>query len=190
MSRFSNRDDDNFKTVTIDGKPTRILKDKGRVRISMTMRDSLSPLQRAVADSTGSRGKSQDAKPAFTDGYNLVDPAAGLKPGYRIPVVQDRRAVRDAYAADAAYQRNRYKCGDGERLCDDCGGEGYDQDGNVCDTCHGKGVMPEVEDQREPGKLLPDPASDHRSLDRHRANMQQIYDSYNRDLEQQWRTTK
>jgi hypothetical protein len=60
----------------------KILKDGERVRISMTMRDSL---------------RSQDAKPQFTDG-RTTDPTALNRPGFRVQVVNDRRAVRDAYA--------------------------------------------------------------------------------------------
>jgi hypothetical protein len=154
-----------------------VLRDGFTMRVPMRFRDA------------GPRGvplKSQDAKPQFTDGSNIVDPAAGLKPGWRMPTVQDRSHVHDAYAADAAYQRNRYKCGDGERLCDDCGGEGYVQDGNVCDTCRGEGVMSKVEDKREPGKSLPDPASDHRPLD-HKSRMHAEYTAYDRALAEQWK---
>ena len=40
MSRYSNAfDDDNFETVTgLDGQPARVLKDKGRFRVSLTMK--------------------------------------------------------------------------------------------------------------------------------------------------------
>ena len=93
MSRHDAYDDDNFKTITdLDGKPTRVLKDRGRVRISMSMRDSVSL---------------RDAKPQFTDG-RTTDPTALNRPGYRIPVVQDRRAVHDAYEAYEADLTNAY----------------------------------------------------------------------------------
>jgi hypothetical protein len=128
----------------------------------------------------------QDAKPLITDG-RTTDPTALNRPGFRVPVVQDRRAVHDAYAADAAYLRNRYKCGDGERLCEDCGGEGYDQDGIVCDTCGGDGVMPEVADQRQVGSNNPDPASDRQTLDQHRQRMSELYDAHDRELANAWR---
>jgi hypothetical protein len=104
MSRYSNAyDDDNFKTITgLDGKPTRILKDRGRVRISMTMRDSLSALQRSVADDTA-----RDTN-RITDGRS-DDPTALNRPGFRVPTVQDRRAVNDAYAEYQNELTNAYR---------------------------------------------------------------------------------
>ena len=46
MSKYSNAfDDDNFETVTgFDSQPTRVLKDKGRFRVSLTIDISLSAL--------------------------------------------------------------------------------------------------------------------------------------------------
>jgi hypothetical protein len=181
MSRFSNRDDHNFTTVTgLDGKPTRILKDGGRVRISMTMRDSLSPLQRAVAASTGSR---QHAKPSFTDGYSIVDPAAGLKPGYRMPTTQDRSRVHDANDKADRQMRNQYKCGDQESVCPDCDGDGY-IDGEQCDRCGGDGTVPEAGDKSRFGSRNeggdPDPASDAQTMDR-------LYRERDAELSEMWR---
>jgi hypothetical protein len=66
-----------------------ILKDGQRVRISMTMRDA------AI----------RDAK--FTDG-RTTDPTALNRPGFRVPAVQDRRAVHDAYEAYEADLTNAY----------------------------------------------------------------------------------
>jgi hypothetical protein len=218
MNRFSNRDDDNFTTVTgLDGKPVQILRDRGRVRVSMQMRDAAmaksgtGSVRGEVAGDlctiNGSEGrlrmvngalqcvplKSQDARPQFTDG-RTTDPTALNRPGFRVPVVNDRRAVHDAYDADAAYLRNRYKCGDGERLCEDCGGEGK-IDGERCDTCNGNGVMPEVEDEREEGKSLfgsgnghgRSDDSDSRTLDQHRQMMDQLYRERDAELSQMWR---
>jgi hypothetical protein len=199
-------DDENFETVTgLDGKPVRILKDKGRVRISMAMRDAVVGIN--GVGSHGARGEVEgdlctrngwpgilargadgelfcdigrkDALPQFTDGYNFVDPAAGMKPGWRMPVVQDRRAVHDAYAASDAYQRNRYKCSDGDTLCDDCDGDGVDQDGNVCDTCCGTGIMPDSNGNGNGGD--PDPTSDSRSV------KDQAYSTYDAELSNAWR---
>jgi hypothetical protein len=49
--RNTNDDDDNYETITgRDGKTIRVLKDGSRTRVSMIMRDSLTPLQRAVHD--------------------------------------------------------------------------------------------------------------------------------------------
>jgi hypothetical protein len=75
----------------------------------------------------------------ITDG---TDNPLGLhKPGFRIPVVNDRRAVRDAYAKYETSLVNAYRVNDGETQCPDCDGEGKDDDGDVCETClQGLGV--------------------------------------------------
>jgi hypothetical protein len=206
MSRHN--DDDNFETVTIDGKPSRILKDGGRVRISLQMRDAVvgtgssGPRGQQPGDIctiNGSEGrlrtvqgdlvcvplKSTDAKPQFTDGRS-TDPTALNRPGFRVPVVNDRRAVHDAYATDASYLRNRYKCNDGERLCEDCGGEGYDEDGTVCDTCNGDGVIDEddIEDNDTDRSDNPDPISDSH---KHRQTMDRLYRERDLELTNAWR---
>jgi hypothetical protein len=48
-----------------------VLKDRCTMRVPTTLRDSM---------------RARDAKPQFTDGSNIVDSAAGLKPGWRMPV--------------------------------------------------------------------------------------------------------
>jgi hypothetical protein len=170
MSRL-NAYDDNFKTITgLDGKPTRVLKDKGRVRISMSMRDAVvgtgSHGPRGEADGDlctidGREGrlrnvngelqcvplKSQDAKPQFTDG-RTTDPTALNRPGYRIPIVQDRRAVHDAYEAYETDLTNAYL------------GGAQSEDGTS------------------------DPVSD--SLD-HKDKMQDCYAAYDHELTEAWR---
>jgi hypothetical protein len=166
--------------IKSDDDEDKILKDGKRIRISMMMRDS------AIRDG--------DAKPQFTDG-RTTDATALHRPGFRVPVVQDRTKVRDAYAADAVYLRNRYKCGDGERLCDDCGGEGYDQDGNVCDTCHGKGVMPVQNDggyhTDADAKTFNDlTIQDQTIQDRirdHRQNVARLHSQLDAELQDAWR---
>jgi hypothetical protein len=155
-----------------------VLRDGFTMRVPMRFRDA----------GTGSH----DAKPQFTDGHNIVDPAAGLKPGYRMPVVQDRTKVHDAYAKADRQMRNRYKCGDQENICEDCDGEGYDEDGDVCDTCNGTGVMPEVEAEDEGTSRFgsnndPDPASDSRTLDRHHQMMDRLYRERDAELQNAWR---
>jgi hypothetical protein len=105
MSR-RNAFDDNFETVTgRDGKPSRVLKDKGRFRVSLTMRDSLSSLQRSVPDDTARHNN------RITDGRS-DDPTALNRPGFRISMVNDRRAVHDAYASYDAELCSRYRCND------------------------------------------------------------------------------
>jgi hypothetical protein len=178
MNRTSDHFDDDDK----------ILKDGESLRVSMTTRDSrLSPLQRSVAASTGSR---QDAKPAFTDGHNLVDPAAGLKPGYRMPTVQDRSRVHDAYDKADRIARNRYKCGDQESVCPDCDGDG-DIDGEQCDRCGGDGTVSEADDKSRFGSRNeggdPDPTSDSRTRDQHRQTMDRLYAERDAELANAWR---
>ncbi len=139
---------------TIDGWPGKLRNVKGQLV--------------CVADRTADSAQ-------FTDGSNIVDPAAGLKPGWRMPVVQDRRAVRDAYQQYENALCNRYKCGDVETLCPQCAGEGYIGD-KVCDRCGGEGVVDEddFEDKRE-GKSLFGSSNgtgrgdDHRTLDQQNA---------------------
>jgi hypothetical protein len=240
MNRNHAFDDDNFTTVLdTDGKPTRILKDKGRVRISLQMRDALArgdvPLWPTGQGERGQRGEavgdrctidgkegrlrrvdgqmqcvanqSQDARPAFVrkpvafvDGNgNPLDLTAGNRPGYRISTSDARQKVMDAYAKADRRASNTWKVRDGQSLCEDCDGEGYDEDGNVCETCNGDGVMPEVADEREEGKSLfgsgngtgrsddPDPASDSRTRDQHRKNLDRLYRERDAELSQMWR---
>lgn len=156
----------------------KILKDGERLRVPMTMRDSLSPLQQSVA--------------AFTDG-RTTDPTALNRPGFRVPTVLDRTKVRDAYAADEAYLRNRYKCGDGEQLCDDCGGEGYDQDGTACDTCRSRGVLPgqdgyhtDADAKTYNDLTIKDQTIQDRIRD-HRQNMARLHSQLDTELQNAWR---
>jgi hypothetical protein len=80
MNRYD--DDDNFETIMdpIDGKPARVLRDGGRYRVSMTMRDS-SPAIRRVTDGSGGTG----------DGLQ--------RPGFRVRAddARAKQAVLDAY---------------------------------------------------------------------------------------------
>jgi hypothetical protein len=159
MKRIKSDDDD------------KILKDGQSLRISMTMRDSLSPLQRSVADSANNR---------ITDG-RTTDPNALNRPGFRVPVVNDRRAVRDAYAAYETSLVNRYRVGDGMQ-CPDCFGSGEDEDGGDCPMCKGSGVLPGGN-----GDDLPDPASDNRTIDQHKQTMDQLYRERDEELSNAWR---
>jgi len=145
-----------------------LLKDGRRVRISMTMRDAALSKYTTGSDPRGPRGqqpgdlctrngaagrlrmvngelqcvplKSQDARSVIVDG-RTDNPLAGNRPGFRLLSVADRRAVRDAYQNYERGLCNAYKVRDGERLCSDCAGSGYDDDGSVCPTCDGSGVI-------------------------------------------------
>jgi hypothetical protein len=181
MNRFSKRDDED----------DRILKDGERLRVSMTMRDSLSPLQRSVADSTNNR---------ITDG-RTTDPLALHRPGFRVPIVNDRKAVRDAYQHYETSLVNRYRVGDGVQ-CPTCFGSGEDEDGGDCDACEGSGVMPDQDSRtgkggkgfgstNEGGYDKPDPASDSRTvMDQHRQRMNQLYADHDNELANAWRGQK
>ena len=133
--------------------------------------------------------KSRDAKLLITDG-RTTDPLALQRPGFRIPVVNDRRAVRDAYAAYETSLVNRYRVGDGVQ-CAECFGSGEDEDGEDCDACNGSGVMPDrgkgFGSSNEGGYDTPDPASDSRTLDQHRQVMDRLYAERDAELQNAWR---
>jgi hypothetical protein len=219
MSRQSNAFDDNFETVTgLDGKPMRILKDGGRIRISMRMRDAVvgtgshGPRGQVVGDVctiNGSEGrlrnvkgdlvcvplKSQDAKPQFTDGHT-TDSLALQRPGWRIPAVNDRRAVTDTYRRVELGQTKAYRIGD-KTQCPECFGSGEDEDGEACSACNGNGIMSERSSRtskgfgssNEGGHNTPDPASDAQTMIRdHRANMDRLYAERDAELSNAWRT--
>lgn len=118
----------------------------------------------------------------ITDGRSN-DPMALHRPGFRIPTVNDRRAVHDAYTKADKQAGNRWKCQDNETLCSDCDGEGYDEDGNECKTCHGEGV---VKDKSGFGSTneggYKGGSSDGRTVDR-----DQAYRDYDADLANAWR---
>ena len=109
----------------------------------------------------------------ITDGHG--DGGLSLRrPGYRIATNDDRRqAVADAYAKADKRASQQWKCHDKETLCDDCDGEGYDEDGTVCDTCGGSGV---VENEGQ--------SSDRRTV----TTKDQAYQDYDRDLANAWRS--
>jgi hypothetical protein len=148
-----------------------ILKDGRTVRVSMRMRDQM---RARDAD------KSQDAKPAFTDGHNLVDPAAGLRPGYRMPVVQGRSHVHDAYAKADCRARNQYKVRDGATQCPDCDGEGY-IDGAECETCYGSGVVSDAK-----AKTFCSGNEGRRNEDSRSVTRDQAYRDYDQALSSAW----
>jgi hypothetical protein len=162
-----------------------ILKDGRSVRVSLTMRDS---------------AMSRQAN-RITDG-RTSDPLALHRPGFRVPVVNDRRATRDAYQQYETGLANRYKVGDGEVQCPHCFGSG-EINGEDCDDCDGTGLMAEPDAGSTSrgsggssygsgngfGSSDPDPASDHRTVDARlrRAAVDQAYQSYDADLAQAYR---
>jgi hypothetical protein len=117
----------------------------------------------------------------ITDG-RTSDPLALHRPGYRVPVVNDRRAVNDAYAKYETELCNRYKANDDETLCPQCGGEGY-IGGDVCDRCNGEGIIRDDDDEQAGsgyGSSNEGGFGDSRKLD--------AYQTYDAELSQRWKT--
>jgi hypothetical protein len=161
--------DENFDAFDERG----VMKDRKRVRVSMQMRDASTTGSQQRGSQPGDactidgwRGvmrnvngelqcvplRKSDAKPVITDGYGHVGEAL-QRPGFRLStdasVISRQKLVADSRLRAERQACNRFKVNDGEELCPSCGGEGYDEDGNECKTCHGEGVMPDVEDKRE-----------------------------------------
>jgi len=118
-----------------------VLRSGFSIRTAMTARDAAT----------------RHAEPQFSDGSRMLDLSAGNRPGFRIPTVNDRRpmddrraVVRDAYAKADKQASHQWKCHDNEAVCDDCDGDGYDENGVKCLTCNGEGVIPE-RDSRSKG---------------------------------------
>jgi hypothetical protein len=72
------------------------LRDGFAIRVPLMLRDSM---------------RSRDAKLQFSDGSGIIDPAAGLRPGFRVKVGDNRRAVNDALAEYEAELTNRWRDG-------------------------------------------------------------------------------
>jgi hypothetical protein len=141
-----------------------ILRNGFTLRVSTMMRDAALP------------GTRQDNR--ITDG-RTTDPMALHRPGFRIPVVNDRRAVRDAYAKYETALVNAYRIGDG-KTCPDCGGDG--EDGEICATCHGRGTVSARE--RSTGKGFGNEG--HRSEDSRSVTRDQAYKDYDLALSSAW----
>ena len=125
---------------------------------------------------------SQQAKPQITDG-RTDDPMALHRPGFRVPVVNDRRAVRDAYAKYETRLVNAYRVGDG-KTCPDCGGYGEDDDGEPCATCHGRGTVSASE--RGTGKGFGNGNEGQRSDGSRSVTRDQAYRDYDQALSSAW----
>ena len=137
--------------------------------------------------------RTREAKPQFTDGHSIVDPAAGLKPGWRMPVVQDRSNVRDAYRHYETSLTNAYRVGDGTQ-CSECFGSGEGPDGEDCKVCNGTGLMPDERSRTgKGGKGFGSTneggynSSDGHSLDQYRQTMDRLYRERDAELQNAWR---
>ena len=92
--RRTDDDDDNFEILTDSrGRRVKIVRDGGRVRVPLNMRDSdsLSPVQRAIMADKAARQRNQ---PLVTDGSgNLLNLH---KPGWRYLTDANARMMADA----------------------------------------------------------------------------------------------
>jgi hypothetical protein len=131
---------------------------------------------------TTMRDAARQALPRITDG-RTDDPMALHRPGFRIPVVNDRRAVRDAYAKYETGLVNAYRVSDGEAQCPDCDGSGEDDDGETCATCHGRGTVSARE--RSTGEGFGNEG--HRSEDSRSVTRDQAYKDYDLALSSAWK---
>jgi len=147
-----------------------ILRSGFAIRVPMQMRDA----------------SRQDAKPVVVDGHGNGGLAL-RRPGYRIATNDTRRAlVADAYAQADRQAGNSWKMRDGDQLCPDCDGEGYDEDGTVCDGCGGDGLLPEQERARASSNF--GSGNEGGSSDASTMLRDQAYQSYDNDLANAWRS--
>jgi hypothetical protein len=142
-----------------------VLKDGRAVRVPLMLRDSL---------------RQQDARPRITDGRS-DDPTALNRPGFRVPTVQDRRKVADAYAERAFEDENAWRSM--------AGGPRGAAAGDICTVREGG------HDEGAPGHLhsingrlvcVPDPAyagHDGRTVDR----KQEAFLAYDKWVAEQWK---
>jgi hypothetical protein len=159
---------------THDGHETdasHALDDRGILRSGFVMRTMM-------RDSNTTRGA------RFVDGNGN----SGLvlhKPGYRIPTNDSRRSiVEDSYAAYEREITHRYKCGDQEKVCPDCGGDGADEDGDTCQTCNGSGTVSARE--RSTGEGFGSGNEGHRGEDSRSVTRDQAYRDYDQALSSAW----
>ena len=136
-----------------------------------------------------------DAQPQFNDGSN--DATSGNRPGWRVPVVNDRRAVRDAYQKYDVRMANMYRLHDGEISCPACDGSGMASDsGGPCKICAGDGIIEADGYESSPDEAVQNTAADHdsRSLTQrmqdHRRTMDALYRQHDAELSNMWRQNK
>jgi hypothetical protein len=144
-----------------------VLRDSYRVTVPTMFRDS----------TRGARFVDGSGKP--------LDLTAGNRPGYRISTDDaGRRHIEESrFRADRA-ACNQWRCGDGQRVCPDCDGDGEDDDG-VCETCGGDGVV-ESTRKRSTGKGFGSGNEGHRSEDIRSVTRGQAYRDYDQALSSAW----
>jgi hypothetical protein len=112
-----NADDDFEIVATRDGRKVKIIRDGGRVRVPLTMMDSMSPLQKAVAAGSFAHARSDilraiDDRPAVVDAFGRSGELALSRPGLRY-------AYQSAGTTDPAVQVTlRTICDEAYRLHD------------------------------------------------------------------------
>ena len=132
----------------------------------------------------------------ITDG-RTDDKMSLNRPGFRVPIVHDRRAVRDAYQRYETGLVNAYRVNDGEVQCPDCNGCGRDENIVACETCGGDGTVP-ADYKRTAGAnfggtqtahegLPPPRRADSAMLQSHRIRMAKLHDAYDEELRNAWR---
>ena len=104
------------------------------------------------------QANSLGTEPLITNGRS-VDPLALHRPGFRVPVVNDRRAVRDAYQHYETELCNRWRAGNEEAEHFEC------QASAEINGCTHADVLRD-----------------------HSANMSRTYQDYDADIEKAWRT--
>jgi hypothetical protein len=105
-------------------------------------------------------------------------------------------AMRDALAAHREhenYLNHAYKLGGRDaapRVCPACNGSGRDEDGAECEACAGTGYEQSAEEAvRNTSTHTESTRIDSRSVARaHRQHMSQLYDSYDAELREAWRS--
>lgn len=123
-------------------------------------------------------------RPLITDGSGNSGLALH-KPGYRIPTNDSRRSIiEDSYAAYEREITHRYKCGDEEKVCPDCGGDGGDEAGDTCETCNGSGTVSARE--RSTGEGFSSGNEGHRSEDSRSVTRDQACRDYDQALSSAW----
>jgi hypothetical protein len=169
-----------------------VLRDGRTTRVSMQTRDAS---RRKARESDMLRDVNVNNRARVTTRIVDGNGNGGLalnRPGYRINTGDSsarQKSLADAYAADSAYQRNRYKCADGERLCGKCHGEGF-INGEQCPACYGSGVVDDGDDNDFDDRKRNQPRNDgsviHQTTD-HATMMNRLYSQLDSELQDAWR---
>src|SRR5262245_45129286 len=205
MKRYRNRDHD-------DEDRDRILKDGERLRVPLTLMDSV---QRAIAIAGGSlrvtdgqggtRGLHRpgfrlDARKTTT----VRDPRGRLKETWETEEEEENGTSDAMRARDQAYADydvaliNAYKTGgsaapeegDDQRVCPECEGTGLDQYGEECEGCSGTGYEQSAEEVAD-NATTTTRRLDSRQISRdHQQRMARLYSAYDSAIREAWQGDK